>query len=76
MPPTTDEVDHITPEERKALVGFCDNDEEWWKFDCPIDDARCPKCNAKPSKHNGFQIMTQRTFNPQLHGKKKLKKRR
>lgn len=73
---TTDEMDHITPEERKALMGFCDKDEEWWAFDYPIDEARCPKCNNRPSKSIGFQIMSQRTFQPMLHGKKKAKKRR
>ena len=32
LAPTTDEMDHTTPEERNALVAFCDNDQEWWKF--------------------------------------------
>ena len=73
---TTDEMDHITAEERRKLMGFCDKDEEWWAFEVPIPDARCPKCGNLPSKQIGFQIMTQRTFNPQLHGKKKQKKKR
>lgn len=73
---TTDQVDHITPEERKALMGFCDKDEEWWRFDCPIPEARCPICGALPSKQIGFQILTQRSFDPSLHGKKKTKNKR
>lgn len=75
-PPTTDEMDHTTPEERNALVAFCDNDQEWWKF-TRVEGERpsCPICGGKPSAMVGFQIISQRTFNPLLHGKKKSKKR-
>lgn len=72
--PTTDEVDHITPEERNALMGFCERDEKWYKFTREIDTDRCPDCGSTPSNQIGFQILSQRTFNPLLHGKKKRKK--
>jgi hypothetical protein len=74
--PTTDQVDHVTAEERWKLMGFCERDEEWWKFDGRPDDARCPKCGNKVSHQVGFQPISQRTFNPELHGKKKTKKKR
>lgn len=71
---TTDEMDHITPEERTKLMAYCENDESWWKFEGSPEETFCPTCQNKPSKQIGFQPMTQRTFNPLLHGKKKLKK--
>jgi len=71
--PSADEIDHITPEERKALMGFCESDEAWWKFTRDGSPELCPICGHKPSQQIGFQVMTQRTFDPVLHGKKKLK---
>lgn len=73
---STDQMEIIEQEERRKLVAFCDKDEEWWKFEIPIDETRCPKCGSLPSKKIGFQVITQRTFRPELHGKKKAKKRR
>lgn len=46
------------------LVGFCEKDEEWYKFDSLKDPNTCPKCGGKPSHKNGFQITTQRSFDP------------
>ena len=62
------------------LVAFCDHDEEWWKFKTKdqfnLSENKCPKCGSKSSRQIGFQVMSQRTFQPLLHGKKKAKKRR
>ena len=62
MTPTTDEMDQTTPEERKALVGYCENDEEWFKFTRGVHHERCPKCKSNFSNRVGFQIISQRTF--------------
>jgi hypothetical protein len=69
--PTTDEMDHITPEERNALVGYCENDERWFKFTRGVHHERCPICKGKFSSQVGYQLTTQRTFKEE-----KLKKRR
>lgn len=37
--PTTDEIDHTTPEERNKLVGYCETHQEWYKF---INDPEEP----------------------------------
>lgn len=74
---TTDEMDYTTLEERNKLVAFCENCEEWWKFThnpADKDFPNCPKCGGKKSAQIGFQIISQRTFDPVLHGKKKFKK--
>lgn len=54
-------------EERRKLVGFCDKDQEWYKFVDDLDDPDsrlCPHCGGKSSHKIGFQLTTQRTFNP------------
>lgn len=71
--PTTDEMDSITPEERNALVGYCNNHEEWFRFTRGVHHERCPKCKSKFSNEVGFQIITQRTFRED--NKKKRRKR-
>jgi len=63
---TTDEMDSATGEERRLLVGFCERDQEWYNF---TDDPSNPtsgyhSCGNKPSSRIGFQITSQRTFNP------------
>lgn len=59
--PTTDEIDNIASEERRMLVGFCEKDQEWYKFTEP---DRKHECGDMPSSRVGFQITSQRTFNP------------
>jgi hypothetical protein len=64
--PTTDEVDHITNEERRSLVAYCDHCAAWWKFvrdmnPTPKEEV-CPDCGGKPSNNVGTQITTQRSF--------------
>lgn len=67
MPLTTDEMDSTTPEERQLLVGYCELDKQWYKFtnnpNNP-DSRKCPDCGANASHRIGFQIMSQRSFNP------------
>ena len=69
--PTTDEMDSTTPEERNALVGYCENHEEWFKFTRGVHFERCPKCKSKFSHRSGFQLISQRTFKEE-----RLKKKR
>lgn len=58
--------------ERKRLVGFCEHCQEWYAFVLTDEDSRlCPECGGRPSSRIGFQITTQRTFNPKA---KKLSK--
>lgn len=55
--PTTDEIDHTTPEERNKLVGYCETHQEWYKF---INDPENPEsrnhpgCGAKPSHRTDY----------------------
>lgn len=60
-------MDKTTEVERRALVGFCEKDQQWYKFtDDPEnpESRNCPECGGKPSHRVGFQITSQRTFNP------------
>lgn len=64
---TTDEMDRITPEERMALVGYCEHDRQWYKFTDSLDkiaSRKCPECGGHFSSKTGYQITTQRTFDP------------
>lgn len=63
---TTDEMDSTTAEERRLLVGFCERHQEWYKFtDDPSNpDSRKHECGNRPSNRIGFQIISQRTFDP------------
>lgn len=54
-------------EERRKLVGYCEHCAEWYKFtDDPENPSvrNHPVCGGKPSSRTGFQLTTQRTFNP------------
>lgn len=61
---TTDEMDSTTAEERKALVGYCEHDQQWYKFIDGNGKRICPECGGKFSSRIGFQITSQRTFDP------------
>lgn len=66
-------------EERKKLVGYCETCDEWYKLtDDPSNVAsrNHPACGGRPSTRIGFQLTTQRTFNPAAKklSKAKLKK--
>lgn len=71
--PTTDEMDHTTPEERNALRGYCEEDERWFDFTRGVHKEHCPICKGPFSQEQGFQITSQRT--PMTKEKKKKKKR-
>jgi len=47
--------------ELDALVGFCEKDQQWYNF---VEPNRKHYCGNLPSNRVGFQITTQRTFNP------------
>lgn len=69
------EAESIEREETRKLVAYCNHCEEWWKFVRDMnptpEEEVCPDCGGRPSNKNGFQITTQRTFNPKA---KKLSK--
>lgn len=46
------------------LMGFCDHCQEWYKFDSTTDTGQCPGCGGKYSNRIGFQLTTQRSFDP------------
>lgn len=73
--PTTDEMDSIAPEERNALVGYCEHCQHWTKFTRGTDVEACEQCQGKFSHQQGLQITTQRTFNP-VTAKRKGTRRR
>lgn len=62
--PTTDQMDKTTPEERNKLLGFCDHCKHWYKFTRGTDKETCPKCGGNHSVKIGFQLISQRSFNP------------
>lgn len=57
----TNEQQQLAP---NKLMGFCENDQEWYKYDSETDPNTCPKCGGRPSARVGFQITTQRSFDP------------
>jgi hypothetical protein len=57
-------MDKTTPDERKALVGFCEKDQQWYRFIDGEGKRICPECGGRFSTRVGFQITSQRTFNP------------
>jgi hypothetical protein len=69
MIPTTDEMDHTTPEERNALVGACGTCGEWTKFDNRKPQPKC-QCGGDLLQSS---IHTQRTFDIE-RGKKETAK--
>lgn len=54
----TDEADHITPEERKDLMGFCEKCQVWDE----VQGRSQHSCGTKWSNKNGHQLTTKRTF--------------
>ncbi len=55
---TTDEIDRITSEERKDLMGFCETDQVWDE----VKGHPTHGCGTKWSQKNGHQLTTKRTF--------------
>ncbi len=56
------------------VVGYCEHCDHWTKIDLLFDDKKCEKCGGLFSSRIGYQITTQRTFNPGLKRKKITKK--
>jgi hypothetical protein len=58
----------ITSEQSKLspslLMGFCEKDQQWYKFDKDTQPNTCPSCGNTPSSKVGFQVTTQRSFDP------------
>lgn len=69
------EAESIEREETRKRVAYCDKCEAWWKFVADMsptpEEEVCPDCGGRPSARVGFQITTQRSFNPKA---KKLSK--
>ncbi len=74
--PTTDEMDHTTPEKRYQLVVLCSNCDNWHHFtggkdrNGQTDGERC-ECGSK--QFVGGSLISERTWNPA--NKKRVKKR-
>lgn len=64
MTPTTDQMDHTTPNERMKLVAMCENCGEWKKFvrsqhpHNTYHGLECDNCGG----HNFRDVISQRTF--------------
>ena len=56
------------------VVGYCENCDHWTKINLYFDDKKCELCGGAFSNRVGYQITTQRTFNPGLKRKKITKK--
>ncbi len=64
---TTDEIDHITADERKALVGFCESCVDFIYFTRADDydffnNPHTHECGSKYSCRVGYQVTSQRTY--------------
>lgn len=70
--PTTDEMDHTTPEERHKLIGMCDTCFEWTKFDDQKDSRACV-CGGKLVQST---VRSERSFDAERGKKESAKARR
>jgi len=59
----TNEQKQLAP---NKLIGFCEHCHEWYRFtdDGTPGSRSCTTCGGKPSSKIGFQITTQRSFDP------------
>lgn len=57
----TSQQQQLPPNKR---MGFCESEQKWYKFDSETDSSNCPDCGNKASNKIGFQITTQRSFDP------------
>lgn len=55
------------------VVGYCEACDYWTEFDTKTDPWQCERCAGRFSSRIGYQITTQRTFNPKL-ARKKIKR--
>lgn len=76
MIPTTDQMDHVTPEERVALTGMCVNCGKWSNF----TRGKAFRCPCGSDRVLQSSVHSQRTFDKErakketakyLKGKKK-----
>lgn len=64
--PTTDEMDHTTPEDRYKLVAQCNSCDEWLHFKgdpmktIQTTGLTCDNCGG----HSFSNLISERTFNP------------
>lgn len=79
-PGSTDWMDGIRTIEELAdknkLMAFCEHCAAWWGFERGVDGEDCPTCGGKYSTRIGFQLISLRTFRPEVHGVKKLPKKK
>lgn len=76
-PPVPEEIKKVFPgavnAETEQIMGFCETDNEWYEFERGAGGPEtCPKCGAGYSHRIGFQLTSKRTWNKDIHGKKKL----
>lgn len=63
----------MTDEDKEAaqhLVGYCEACDHWTHFEVEDKAKGCEKCGNQFSSRHGYQITTQRTFDPKLKRKK------
>lgn len=51
-------------EETDKLVGYCEHCDHWTYFDKEEQSNGCEECGGDFSSRQGYQITTERTFNP------------
>lgn len=69
MIPTTDQMDHTTPEERHDLAGLCDTCGETIRFHALTGSRSC-KCGGKVLQSS---VRSWRTWNSEMAKKEKAK---
>jgi len=52
------------------LVGYCEHCDHWTHFEKINRSQGCEKCGNQFSSRHGYQITTERTFNPSASRKK------
>lgn len=73
--PTTDEMDHTTPEERYKLVVLCADCDNWHHFTGSADRKSATdgeQCECGSKRFVGGSLISERTWNPA--NKKRLKR--
>lgn len=51
-------------EDTDELVGYCERCNHWTHFDKIDQENGCEECGGNFSSRHGYQITTERTFNP------------
>lgn len=58
---TTNQMDHVTADERKQLRGYCEECRVWTPFERGTDPETCAECHGPFTPKAGLQVTSQRT---------------